>query len=131
MFVRRCVQGLLLLCLTNALVGCAYPSLISIEITPTTETFIGAGGGHAQFTAIGTYQQGDHLATKQDITNVVTWSSNTTAVATMSATGVVTGVGYGSADITASRMGYTGLIIGHAQAIVCHPDPSNPDKCAS
>jgi hypothetical protein len=49
----------------------------------------------------------------------------------MSQTGVVTATGFGSAEITATGHGYTGLITAYAQAIVCHADPMNPDKCNS
>jgi hypothetical protein len=87
MSARR-VKGLFLLYAVTVLVGCASPSLVSIQITPATETFIGAGG-KAQFTAIGTYQQGDHVPTTQNITDVVNWESNAAGVATMSSTGVL------------------------------------------
>jgi hypothetical protein len=129
MFAHRSVRGLLLLSLVTALVGCANPSLVSIQITPTTETFIGVGG-RAQFTAIGTYQQGNHLPTTVDITNQVTWKSNAVGVATINSSGVTTAVGLGSTEISASKEGYTGLIIGYASAVVCLPDSANPGKCA-
>ncbi len=131
MSVRNRLRGLLLLCAVPAVVGCANPSLISIQITPATETFIGAAG-HAQFTAIGTYKQGDHAATTQDITDVVTWESNAAAVATISPTGVASAAGaLGSTQISASKQGYTGLIVGYAQVVVCMPSTTNPGQCAS
>jgi hypothetical protein len=131
MFARRCLSGFLLLCLGFSLVACSNPSIVSIEITPTTETFIGVGGQRAQFTAIGTFKQGDHIPTTQDVTNVVTWKSNAVGVASISSAGVATpGGGYGSTDITASMEGFTGIIVAHATVIVCQPDPTNPSKCA-
>ena len=131
MFARRCLQGLVLFGFIPAVIGCASPSLISIQITPDTETFIGGAGGTAQFKAIGTYEQGEKPQTTQDVTDIVTWSSNTTGVATMSATGVVTATGFGSAEITATGHGFTGLITAYAQAIVCHASPTDPDACVS
>ena len=39
MFVRRCVQGLLLLCLGSTLAGCGNPSgLDSVQVTPATQS---------------------------------------------------------------------------------------------
>jgi hypothetical protein len=131
MFARRCVSGFVLLCLGYSLIACSNPSIVSIEITPTTETFIGIGGQRAQFTAIGTFKQGDHIPTTQDVTNVVTWKSNAAGVATISSKGVAApGGDYGSTDITASMEGFTGLVTGHATVVVCAPDPNNPGKCA-
>ncbi len=131
MLVRRCVSGFLLFCLGSSLVACSNPSIVSIEITPTTQTFIGIGGQRAQFTAIGTFKQGDHIATTQDVTNAVTWKSNAVGVASITSSGVAApGGGYGSTDITASMEGFTGLIIAHATVVVCQPDSTNPSKCA-
>jgi hypothetical protein len=129
MFDRRSVRGLLILCLVIALAGCSTPGLVSIQIAPTTETFIG-GRGTAQFTAIGTYQRGDHPETKQDITSQVTWKSNAVSVATINSSGVTTSEGLGTTVITASMQGFTGLVTGYASVTVCEPDPSNPTQCA-
>ena len=130
MSARR-LRGLLLLCAVPAIVGCSSPSLISIQITPATETFIGVGG-KAQFTAIGTYQQGDRPPTTQNITDVVTWQSNAACVATISSTGVATSAGcLGSSQISASAQGFTGLKTGYAQVVVCLPSPTNAGECAS
>jgi FtsP/CotA-like multicopper oxidase with cupredoxin domain len=119
MFDRRYLKGSLLLGLALSLMGCSSPSLVSIKITPTAEYF-GAPGLSAQFTAIGTFQQGNHPATTRDITNEVTWKSNATAVATITNTGVATsGPAIGSTAITATMNGFTGLIIANATAVEC------------
>jgi len=128
MFARHCVRGLLLLYLATNLVGWATPSLNSIEITPATVTFIGPGG-KAQFTAIGTYQQGEHIPFQQDITKQVTWQSAGTGVVTVNSTGMATGVGFGTIQISATTEGYKGIVIGYATVTVCAPDPTNPGQC--
>src|ERR1700733_7699492 len=88
MLARRCVQGLLLLCLSTAIVGCSNPSgLDSVQVTPATQSL--AVGQAAQFTAVGTFGNAKHPST-QDITSTVTWTSTAPAVATVNATGLVT-----------------------------------------
>jgi hypothetical protein len=120
MFDRRYLKGFLLVGLALSLVGCDSPTLVSIAITPTAEYFIGTSG-QAQFTAIGTFDQGNHPKTTQDITDEVTWTSNAPSIATISSAGVVVVAGQadGATVITASMNGFTGLIIAHATATVC------------
>ncbi|MGC2162360.1 MAG: hypothetical protein WA634_10650 [Silvibacterium sp.] len=135
MFARRYLhgylQGSLLLGLGLLLAGCSSPSLVSIQVTPTTQ-FFGGPGLSAQLTAIGTYQQGNHPPTKQDITDLVTWKSNATAVATISSTGVVTsGSGTGSTAITASMNGFTGLVTATSNVTVCTTLNSTGTGCGS
>ena len=65
-----------------------------------------------QFHAVGSYQQGSHQPTTQDITNSVTWSSSTPSVATIDSTGVATAVGSGTTTITAVGAGAFGAIQG-------------------
>ncbi|HTV04107.1 MAG TPA: Ig-like domain-containing protein [Acidobacteriaceae bacterium] len=127
MFDRRYLnlKGLLLVGLALSLGGCDSPTLVSITITPTVQYFSwsASGGLSTQFTAIGTFDQGNHPKTTQDITNEVTWKSNAPQVATVSSTGLVTttGTAYGGSNITASMNGFTGLIIANATADVCPP----------
>lgn len=123
MFDRRYLKGSLLLGLAFSLMGCTSPSLISITVTPTVAYFSYAPGLSRQFTAIGTFDQGNHPKTTRDITDEVTWKSDTTGIATVSATGLVTttGVDYGTANITASMNGFTGLIVANSTAQVCAP----------
>ena len=72
-------------------------TLTSIAISPTTYTFPSVGSTK-QLTANGTYSNGNTY----NITGVVTWTSSSTAAATVSATGLVTDVAAGSSTITAT-----------------------------
>lgn len=123
MLVRRCLSGLLLLGLALSVCDCDSPSLVSITITPTAAYFGYAAGLTRQFTATGTYAQRNHPKTTQDITDEVTWKSDATGIATVSKTGLVTTAGedYGTANITASMNGFTGLIVANSTASVCGP----------
>ena len=123
MFVCRYLKGSVVLGLALSLMGCANNSLIGITITPSTAFFSYAPGLQRQFHAVGTFEQGHHPVTTQDITDEVTWESDATGIATVSSTGLVTttGIDYGNADITARMNGFTGLIIAHSSATVCSP----------
>lgn len=123
MLERRYLKASLFLGLALLLAGCGSPSLESITITPTGQTFGFAPGLTAQFTAIGTFGQGKHPSTTRDVTDEVTWKSSSAGIATVSATGLVTstGVDYGTTDITASMNGFTGLITAHTTVTVCAP----------
>jgi hypothetical protein len=112
MFARSCardyVRGFLLLCLVTAIVGCANPSgLDSVRVTPASQTI--NTGQTAQLTAIGTFGNAKHPST-QNITSTVTWSSTTPAVATVSATGIVTAVAAGTTTITAEATAFNGPV---------------------
>ena len=63
-------------------------------------------GATDQFTATGTYSNG----TTQNITGQVTWSSSNTALVTINASGLATGVAAGSATIQASLSGVNGSV---------------------
>ncbi|MFZ0663490.1 MAG: Ig-like domain-containing protein [Acidobacteriaceae bacterium] len=121
MLDRRYLAGSLILGFALCLMGCSSPTLVSIAITPNAAYFSDAPGLTRQFTAIGTFAQGNHPKTTQDITDEVTWTSNATGVVTVSSTGLVTttGVDYGTSDITARLNGFTGLIVANATAEVC------------
>ncbi|HEX5236194.1 MAG TPA: Ig-like domain-containing protein [Silvibacterium sp.] len=103
--------------------SCSSPSLLSISISPTTEFFSLAPGLTVQFTATGVFGQGNHPRTTQDITDAVTWKSNSPGIATISATGLVTttGTDFGTALITASMNGFPGLVTATATVTVCAP----------
>jgi uncharacterized protein YjdB len=105
MFARRCVQGVLVLCLSTAVVGCSTSGLDSVQITPTTQSV--AVGQTAQFNAVGTFGNAKH-ATTGDITSSVTWNSSVPSVATINASGVATAVGPGTTTITAGGTAYNG-----------------------
>lgn len=88
--------------------------LNSIVVTPTYATL--AAGLTQQYTAKGNYSNGDIL----DLTTLSTWSSTNSAVATINASGMVTGVGTGSASIKAaynSVSGSTALTVTAGQVI--------------
>ncbi len=60
-------------------------------------------GSTQQFTATGTYFDGPN----EDITSQITWASSNASVATISSTGLATGVAPGMTNITASISGVT------------------------
>ncbi|HWX79790.1 MAG TPA: Ig-like domain-containing protein [Steroidobacteraceae bacterium] len=68
-------------------VNCQAPVLKSISVSPTSSGEIGEipNGGTQQMTATGTYSSGP----PRNITSLVTWTSSSTYVATVSATGVL------------------------------------------
>ena len=110
MFDRIRLGTLFLICLVVPFIGCGSSSeLDSITVTPQTVNFGGAGL-QAQLTAIGTIGHGTHPSTTEDVTNLVTWTSDAPEVATVSSTGLVTSAGPGVIQITASIKGFTGVL---------------------
>lgn len=94
-----------------SLTGCSSPSLRSIAITPAAgQTVLTAANQTAQFHAIGTYQQGNHPPTTQDITASVTWSTTNGSVAQISAPGIVMATGPGTTTVNATTNGAFGVI---------------------
>jgi outer membrane protein assembly factor BamB len=89
-------------------------TLVSIAVTPATPTISVAKT--LQLTATGTYSD----SSTQDLTTQVTWTSSDTTKATVNAGGLVTGVGYGSATITAR----SGVVSGSATLNIFQPNPS-------
>jgi hypothetical protein len=103
-------------CLVLLLAGCGNPSgLDSVQVTPATQSV--AVGQTAQFTAVGTYGNANHAST-QDVTSTVTWASSVPAVATVSASGVATGVSAGTTIITANATGFNGPVSSSATLVV-------------
>ena len=87
-------------------------SLVSIAVTPVNPSI--AAGNQQQFTATGTYSDGSH----QNLTNSATWTSTSPSVATITSTGLATGVSAGSTTIQAelgSINGSTTLTVTAAQ----------------
>jgi len=86
----------LLACLI--LLGCGHDQqLVSIDVEPTTETFgstttlVSAdAGANVQLRALGTYI---HPPVTKDITDQVTWTSNTPQMVTVNSTGLITATG--------------------------------------
>lgn len=89
-------------------------SLVSIAVSPAARS-VGKGKS-LQLTATGTYSDGS----QRDLTALATWSTSSAAVVSVSATGLVTGVDHGSADIRATA----GTVSGSAAITVFRPTPS-------
>ena len=104
----RYFKALSLSCLVLFLAGCGSAGLNSIAIAPSTQV-LNSVGATVQFTAIGTYVQGSHPPSTQDITSQVAWSSSNAAVATVSSSGLATAVAPGNVTITASMNGFGGV----------------------
>jgi hypothetical protein len=82
--------------------GTMNVTLTSIAVTPASPTIM--VGGTQQFVATGTYSDGSHM----DLSGSATWTSATTATATISATGLATAVAKGTTVITATSNGVSG-----------------------
>jgi hypothetical protein len=106
MFGRNCLMALGLIVLVPAFTGCSNTEVGYIQISPATQSL--AGGQTVQFVATGIVGHGSHPASSQDVTNQVTWTSGTPAVATVSATGLATAVSTGTTTISANMSGSTG-----------------------
>ncbi len=124
-----CIAIVSALTAAPVLMGCNQHSstLESVAVTPANQSL--AKGTTQQFTANATFTNGMSLTWSQ----VVTWSSSNTAVATVSNTagtnGLVTSVDYGTAVITAFDA--ANKISGTAMLTVANPDsitviPTNP-----
>jgi 6-phosphogluconolactonase (cycloisomerase 2 family) len=105
------------------------PSVLqSIAVTPPLPSI--AAGNTQQFTATGTYKNADGTTSLKDVTGLVTWSSATTTVATINASGLATGVASGTSVISASLSGVTGqttLTVTAAVAVALKVAPANPN----
>ncbi|MHB8907620.1 MAG: Ig-like domain-containing protein, partial [Syntrophales bacterium] len=86
----------------SATLAVTAATLSSIAVTPATATVV--IGLTQRFVAMGIYSDGTSL----DISNTVTWSSGTIAVATVLSPGVATGLSVGTATITAAFGGKSG-----------------------
>ena len=83
----------------------APPSLSAINIVPATPDNLGVGLT-VRFTASGTFSD-DSTA---DVTAKVTWSSSNPNIASISSTGLATGLAAGNTNITAALSGITSQI---------------------
>lgn len=103
---RILLAGLAIACLAGAS-GCARDQqLTGIMIQPSTETFGSSttplnvdAGANVQLRALGTYI---HPPVTKDITDQVTWNSNTPGLATVSSTGLLTATGLGCGNTLVS-----------------------------
>lgn len=99
--IRKCFTVFVLISIGTLLLtapSCGDPQeLVSITVQPQSETF-GDGntpvsalkGAQVQLSALGTYV---HPPVTKDITNQVTWSSNTPQMVTVNSTGLITVTG--------------------------------------
>jgi hypothetical protein len=100
--------------------------LVSISIAPSSATF-GAVDPTLQvnFTATGTYE---HPPSTKDVTNIVTWTSDTPQVAQVSSFGVVSpNTNCGSANISASYYDSPNLVSSNSANVVV--DGPSADGC--
>jgi len=103
--------------------GSSTPTLQSIDVSPTNPS--AAAGATEQFSATGMYSDGSH----KDLTSQVTWSSSSTAVATISSAGLATAVAAGTTMISAamqSMSGSTKLTVTAATLSKIEVTPTNP-----
>lgn len=92
-------------------------ALVSIVVTPVAPTIV--AGNTVQMIATGNYSDGSKFVLSSSI---VSWKSSSPAVGTVNNNGLVTGVAYGSAIITA----YTPSISGISAVIVSGAAPVPP-----
>jgi hypothetical protein len=103
------------------------PVVLAIQITPASLTI--PKGTTQQFTATGTLSDGS----TKDISGQVTWSSDTPAFATISATGLATGVAMGPTTLTATFNGVSAhqqLTIGAPVLVTIAVAPTDPSIVA-
>jgi hypothetical protein len=108
MLDRSCLSALLLVGLVLPIAGCGKSQVDSLAVTPGTQSV--AVGQTANFSAIGTYNHGSHPSTTEDVTADSSWVSSAPDVATVESPGVILAKSSGTATITASIQGYTGIL---------------------
>lgn len=114
--VRRAIAAILVISLLLAIAACGSGSggstaprtLTSLAITPANSSV--AVGSTRQLTATGTYSDGSTT----NLTSSVSWTSSDLTIETVSNSGLVTGVGLGTAMITAS----SGSVSTHTNLVV-------------
>ncbi|MGA8765104.1 MAG: Ig-like domain-containing protein, partial [Candidatus Sulfotelmatobacter sp.] len=92
------VKGITVLTVSTA-------NLVSIAVTPAVPSI--AQGTLQQFTATATYSDGS----QRDLTSSATWSSSTVSTATINNTGLASGIGAGTATISAVSGSVTGSTV--------------------
>jgi trimeric autotransporter adhesin len=85
-------------------VSAAAGNLVSITVAAAVSSM--AVNTSQQFTATGNYNDGSSA----DLTNLVTWSSSSTATATVGSTGLVTAVAAGTTNVSASYASLSGSL---------------------
>jgi hypothetical protein len=93
--------------------GLSY-SLTGLYVEPTGACLY--PGSTAQFSAYGTYTEGNHTSKTEEITDQVSWSTSLADVATVNTTGLATaGSSYvGNTPVTATAHGEFGILISSA-----------------
>lgn len=112
----RVCLGVLAIAALLPLAGCGNALVDTLQVSPTSPSL--NVGQTMQFTATGTVGHGSHPSTTQDVTDQVTWTSSSAAVATISSAGVATGIAAGSTTITATMTGFTGVVTASATLTV-------------
>jgi hypothetical protein len=107
--IRRLMMCAGVLVVGAALAGCSTkpsPTVVSIAVTGAAP----AVGGTSQLQAVATFSDGTtkDVTNSTDITAPTNWGSLNAAVATVSPTGVVTGVSVGSVTIQVTYLLVTG-----------------------
>jgi hypothetical protein len=89
----------------NLTVSGTTKPISSIAVTPRAASF--ATGSTEQFTATATYSDGSTA----NITSTATWSMGNTSVATISPSGLATGIASGTSSVMAEKGGITGRVV--------------------
>ncbi|HUB02583.1 MAG TPA: Ig-like domain-containing protein [Terriglobales bacterium] len=103
------------------------PALVGIVVSPNPSSL--PLGESEQLNAVGKYSDGS----TQDLTQSVTWGTASTGIASISATGLVSGLTAGSTGITASSGNIEGtalLTVGSAVLMSIAVTPGNPSVAA-
>ncbi len=82
--------------------ACSTVHITGLALTPASSTI--AKGTMVQLTATETFSDN----TTQDVTNNASWTSSDTSIATVSSSGLVTGVSPGTVTVTATSAGFSG-----------------------
>jgi hypothetical protein len=110
--------GLTLFSAPFFLTGCLSKSLTSLQVVPAAGGATAAVGQTSQFQALAVYTESGHATTTQDMTDQATWQSSTPAIATISSTGLATGVSAGTGPISATLQGAFGTVVGTSSITV-------------
>jgi hypothetical protein len=110
--------GLSLSSVLFLLAGCLSKSLTSLQVLPAAGGATAAVGQTSQFQALAVYTESGHATTTQDMTDQATWQSSTPAIATISSTGLATGVSTGTGPISATLQGAFGTVVGTSSITV-------------
>ncbi len=103
MLSRFCFGSILIAGLVLPFTGCSNTQVGSIQISPASQSL--TVSQTVQFTATGIIGHGSHPTSSQDVTSLATWTSSTTGVATVNASGLATAVSAGTTTIMASMPG--------------------------